>query len=114
MIYTSATLTEIWGMGHASLGSVNFKSAAYVARYILKKINGPLAEKPRTFLDTVTGELITLLWYQSFDPETSEVFDLVPEYTTMSRNKGIGLEWLIKYHPDVMRKGRMNMPALLS
>ena len=60
-----------------------------------------MAEKPRTFLDTDTGELITLQWYQSFDCETSKVFDMVPEYTTMSRNKGIGLKWLQKYSSDV-------------
>lgn len=36
-LYTSETLTRIWGQGHASFGSVTFNSAAYIARYILKK-----------------------------------------------------------------------------
>lgn len=36
-LYTSQILTEIWGHGHASFGSVTFNSAAYIARYIIKK-----------------------------------------------------------------------------
>lgn len=36
-IWSSQTLTTTWGLGHTELGSVTQKSAAYVARYILKK-----------------------------------------------------------------------------
>ena len=35
-LYTSATLTKIWGKGHASGGNVTMQSAAYVALLILK------------------------------------------------------------------------------
>lgn len=40
ILYTSPTLTKMWGHGHAVLGDVTFESAAYVARYTLKKIYG--------------------------------------------------------------------------
>ena len=36
-IWSSESLTEIWGLGHTELGSVTRQSAGYVARYVLKK-----------------------------------------------------------------------------
>jgi len=30
-------------MGHCEIGALTFESAAYVARYIMKKVNGDLA-----------------------------------------------------------------------
>jgi hypothetical protein len=43
ILYTSKILEELWPYGYSSIGDVNFESAAYVARYIMKKVNG----KPR-------------------------------------------------------------------
>ncbi len=74
-LYISDTLTKLWGMGHCLIGSLTFESAAYVARYVLKKKTGPPAPDH----------------YKGRDPE----------YTTMSRRKGIGLKWLEKFHTDV-------------
>lgn len=39
-IYTSDLLDKLWGKGYCSIGTVTFASAAYVARYVLKKRNG--------------------------------------------------------------------------
>ena len=36
LCWSSKTLNEIWGLGRTEIGSVTQKSAAYVARYILK------------------------------------------------------------------------------
>lgn len=80
-LYISKILQELWPFGFSTIGTVTFESAAYVARYILKKINGDLAEQH----------------YYRFD--TGEV--LKPEYTTMSRNPGIASAWLDKYIDDV-------------
>jgi len=80
-LYRSKILEEIWGMGHCLIGAVTFKSAAYVARYIMKKINGDQAEQH--YVNQKTGEILT------------------PEYTTMSLKHGIGFEWIIKYMDDV-------------
>lgn len=68
-------------MGFALIGDVTFQSAAYVARYIMKKITGDAAEKH--YVNRITGEI------------------LKPEYTTMSRRPGIGSEWIKKYTADV-------------
>lgn len=36
-IYTSELLEDIWGKGFCTIGDVTFQSAAYVARYVMKK-----------------------------------------------------------------------------
>lgn len=36
-IWSCDELTDIWGMGHVTIGRVDWRSAAYVARYTLKK-----------------------------------------------------------------------------
>ena len=38
--YTSETLEKIWPFGFSTIGDVTFESAAYVARYVTKKITG--------------------------------------------------------------------------
>lgn len=84
-VYRSPILEELWGKGHCEIGSVTFESAAYVARYITKKITGQQAENHYTRVDTDTGE----------------IYSLKPEYTTMSRRPGIGQPWLEKFKTDV-------------
>lgn len=37
-------LDNIWGLGHTSVGALTFDSAAYVAQYSMKKVNGPNAK----------------------------------------------------------------------
>jgi hypothetical protein len=83
--YISDSLAEIWGRGFCVIGSVTFESAAYVARYIMKKVNGEKAFDHYMRLNEDTGELNAIL----------------PEYTTMSRRPGIGSDWLSKYRSDV-------------
>lgn len=72
-------------MGRTIIGDVTFKSAAYVARYIMKKVTGDDAEQH----------------YEKIDPFTGEITNLTPEFTTMSRRPGIGTKWFEKYHTDV-------------
>jgi len=83
--FTSPTLEYLWPQGFALIGSVTFESAAYVARYIMKKINGEAADKH----------------YESVSEQTGEVIKLNPEYTTMSLKPGIGHDWYQKYKTDV-------------
>ena len=68
-LYISESLSELWPFGFVTIGDVTFESAAYVARYIMKKVNGDLAESH----------------YERVDWDTGEVYHLKPEYTTMSR-----------------------------
>ena len=87
-LYISDTLNQLWPFGFSTIGSVTFESAAYVARYIMKKITGDSAEDHYTWIDTETGEL----------------HKRAPEYTTMSRRPGIGRDWIEKYKSDVYPK----------
>ena len=84
-LYVSDTLNQIWGHGFCTIGDVTFESAAYCARYVLKKVNGEKSEQH----------------YQSVDTTTGELNPIIPEYTTMSRRPGIGALWLEKYNTDV-------------
>ena len=84
-IYTSETLDRIWKKGLCFIGTVTFESAAYVARYITKKVNGEKAEEHYARVDWATGE----------------IYQLKPEYTTMSRKPGIGKPWLEKFQTDI-------------
>lgn len=85
IIYTSEKLAKLWDHGISSIGAVTFDSAAYVARYVTKKITGPAAFNH----------------YCHFDANGEILKDLLPEYTTMSRRPGIGKPWLEKYMTDV-------------
>lgn len=80
-IYTSPQLDRVWGKGYTSVGEVTFGSAAYVARYHLKKVGSVVSDNHYT--DHKTGEM------------------LAPEYVTMSRRPGIGSDWYERYKSDV-------------
>lgn len=76
-LYRSPMLEGLWPFGFATVGDVTFESAAYVARYITKKITGDLAK------DHYQGRQ--------------------PEYTTMSRRPGIGKEWFKQFKNETYR-----------
>ncbi len=84
-LYTSVVLDSVWKFGFCSVGSLTFESAAYCARYIMKKVTGDLAAEHYLGCDDFTGEVVELL----------------PEYTTMSRRPGIGREWYERFRGDV-------------
>ena len=86
-LYRSDLLDSAWqNKGWALIGEVTFQSAAYVARYITKKITGEAAHDHYLNVDKHTGEILN---------------PLQPEYTTMSRRPGIGSDWFNKYAEDV-------------
>ena len=85
LIYRSKALEELWPFGFSSIGEVNFNSAAYVARYIMKKVTGHRSEE----------------YYRSVDPDTGEIINRVPEFNKMSLKPGIGADWLARYKTDV-------------
>lgn len=74
-LYTSLTLSKLWPYGFSTIGSMTFESAAYTARYCVKKLTGDKAKKHY-------GERL-------------------PPYNTMSRRPGIGAEWFRKFKTDV-------------
>ena len=83
--YRSPLLEKVWPFGHATVTGFSFQTAAYVARYMTKKINGGLAEKH----------------YEKVDETTGEIYSIKPEFATMSRRPGIGSDWYEKFKTDV-------------
>jgi hypothetical protein len=87
-LYTSDLLSDLWScpktgksMGFSSVGSVTFESAAYVARYMMKKVKG----------DDPVGR------YWTEPDDYGEVLKIEPEKARMSNKPGIAKAWFDKY-----------------
>lgn len=75
-LYTSKQLAKLWPVGQHMIGEVTFESAAYVARYCMKKITGKHAENH----------------YNGREPE----------FITMSRRPGLGTGYFDKYYHELL------------
>lgn len=73
--WESPTLNSLWGLGHCTISDVSFESAAYVARYNLKKFTGKGSK----------------LFYRGRKPE----------FVTMSRRPGIAHDYFQTYASDI-------------
>jgi len=93
--FISDELTETWGKGFATCGELNYQTAAYTARYIMKKITGDRAKEH----------------YQRCVESTGEIIQLEPEYVTMSLKPGIGYDWYQKYKTDVFPSDETPIPG---
>lgn len=66
--YTSEFLSKIWNKGHVIVSEASWETAAYTARYIIKKQTGQASQ-----------------FYEDNN--------IVPEFCVMSRKPGIGFSW---------------------
>jgi len=89
-LFRSPTLERLWPKGFSSVGSLTFESAAYVARYIMSKLDGPQSR--------ATGLV---------DYSTGEVYPRVSEFNRMSLKPGIGANWFHRYQGDVFPHDRV-------
>lgn len=93
-IYTSKTLDNLWcdrngdSIGYATVGDVNFDSAGYVARYIMKKRLGRNSER----------------FYDEINLETGEVNRRTKEFNKMSLKPGIGSGFYDRWRSDMFPK----------
>lgn len=90
-VYESAALSQLWPHGYASVGDLSFESAAYVARYVVKKAGGPADERLMRF------------------DENGVCYWLTPEFSKCSLKPGIGASWWAKYKPEVIARGNLVM-----
>lgn len=89
IMYRSPILEKVWPYGHTEIGELTWESAAYVARYIVKKQNGEDADDH----------------YNTIDSYSNEPVLRQREYCSMSRGGassrnragGIGAAWYYKY-----------------
>lgn len=87
-LYVSAELEKLWPHGQHTIGAVTFQSAAYIARYVMKKI---------------TGDEATMHYASDIDKLTGEMTHRKPEFNHMSQS--IGRDWLRLYWKEVALKG---------
>ncbi|AXL15077.1 replication initiator protein [Microviridae sp.] len=92
--YYSETLNDLWPYGFATVGELNYETAAYTARYILKKITGERANDHYLRCD----DYGVAYWLQ-------------PEYVTMSLKPGIGYDYYQKYHRDIFPADKTAVPG---
>lgn len=85
-LWTSKKLEEIWGKGFVTIGELTPQSAAYIARYMLKKQKG----KEKKYYYEKNG--------------------LIQEYTTMSRMNGIGLDWYEEHKEEIWLRDCVYIP----
>lgn len=80
-IYRSPSLEQLWPYGFSTVGEVNFESAAYLARYVTKKITGKQSDAH--YFDSATGVIRN------------------PDFIEFPRGFGLGRLWFEKYKGDV-------------
>lgn len=89
-LYVSKELSNLWPYGHSTIGDLTFESAAYVARYVTKKITGKIAQEH----------------YERPGPTPGEIVDLLPERSvSVSRMPGIGRSWIEENADFVLNNG---------
>jgi len=95
-LYRSEALEQLWPFGHSSIGDLTFETAAYTARYVMKKITGGRAAAHYGEEETIhplTGEITKNL---TLNPERS---------ICVSRNPGLGRPWYEKFGPSSCSNG---------
>lgn len=80
--YLSQSLREVWEHGHVIVAPLTWQSAAYIARYVTKKMHGA----NRRYLD-------------EHDPLTGEFLPFPVERAFQS--KGLGLDWYNDNHKEI-------------
>lgn len=80
--YLSESLREVWRHGHVIVAPLEWDCAAYIARYVTKKMHGPAVRTKNTF-----------------DPETGELDKYTIERAFQS--KGLGLPWYTDNQDEV-------------
>nr|AVQ10235.1 replication protein VP4 [Gokushovirinae environmental samples] len=95
-VYRSEKLEQLWPLGISEIGTLTFQSAAYVARYIMKKFTGPESESHYEVPDMETGELTPI------EPERPICISRGGD--PLKGGGGIGRPWLEKFKTDVFPK----------
>lgn len=85
-IWTNEEIEKIWGKGFITIGRVTWDTAAYTARYMLKKQKGENAK-----------------WF--YESEAKE-----PEFTIMSRKPGIAKEYYDKNYEKIYKNDEIIIP----
>ena len=96
LLYNSDEIESLWSYGFVVIGKFEWKTAAYTARYVLKKFKGKTKEETQEYYNSLA---------------------LVPEYTRMSRMPGIGRNYYDAHRDEIYKNdeiilsgGRLTKP----
>lgn len=78
----SEEICKIWSKGNIVIEEANWRSMAYTARYVMKKIKG------------VEGDVY-------------EKLGIVPEFVRMSRMPGLGQEYFLQHHDEIYKNDNL-------
>jgi len=96
--YTSDTLAKLWGFGFTTVQPLNYGTAAYCAKYSLKKITGERAKQHYLRCD-----------------ENGEAYWILPEYIRMSTGRtkpcGLGAGFYEKFSDDIFPSDEVPVPG---
>jgi len=84
-LYTSTHIQKIWPYGFSTVGNLTYQTAAYCARYTMKKIGGEQAAEH----------------YKRVHPLTGDLVQVVPEFSKQSNRPGIGDGWYTTFKSDI-------------
>lgn len=85
-LYDSPLIRESWGLGHITIGKLDFKTAAYTARYTLKKAQGE-------------------------DHEYNDRLGIAREFVTMSRKPGLGVNYFQTHKEEIYKNDEIILPS---
>lgn len=91
LIYVTARLTALWGLGYVATQDVSHKSCSYVARYVTKKIK--------------TGNDFGASRYLRLSPVDGALHSVRPEFAVMSRRPGLGKKFADEFKSDFYPSG---------
>lgn len=94
-LYSSEELDSLWPYGFTTVGEANWETAAYCARYVMKKVGGVLADDH----------------YRRYDAELGYDYWIEPEFARMSLKPGIGAEWFKRYETDFYPSDELPVPG---
>lgn len=85
-LYDSPLIRESWGLGNITIGKLDFKTAAYTARYTLKKAQGE-------------------------DHAYNDKLGIAREFVTMSRKPGLGVNYFLQHKDEIYEHDEIVLPA---
>ena len=90
LLYNSDELEELWSHGFVVIGKFEWKTAAYTARYVLKKFKGKTKEETEEHYKSV---------------------GLLPEFTRMSRCPGIARSYYDAHVHEIYKNDEIILPC---
>lgn len=87
-LYNSPVLETLWGKGYVVIGELSWESAAYTARYVVKKFKGKQSDE----------------FYEAMG-------HVLPEFSHSSNRPGIGFEYFNRYKEEIYKYDRVQLPS---